>query len=101
MLDKRLFFGGGWQKKMNVSFTMMGRSYDATAQLPGQLELAADARVDDALGAVAERLPSGQQLPASCLVVHNGQHLGTVASHDNQRLADQDELVLIAPVAGG
>ena len=86
---------------MKLRLTMMGRSYDATAKLPAEIEMATDARIDDALEAVAKMLPDRQELPASCLVVHNGKHLGTVASHDNMRLADQDDLVLIAPVAGG
>jgi molybdopterin converting factor small subunit len=86
---------------MKLRLTMMGRSYDATAKLPSEIELATEARVDDALEAVAKMLADGQELPATCLVVHNGKHLGTVASHDNVRLADQDDLVLIAPVAGG
>ena len=86
---------------MKVRFTMMGRSYDAAGQLPDELDLTAEARVEDALEAISSLLPEDQELPTSCLVVHNGKHLGTVASHDNARLAEQDELVLIAPVAGG
>jgi hypothetical protein len=86
---------------MKIRFNMLGRSYDATAQLPDELDVASEARVDDLLETVAKLLPDDQTLPPSCLVVHNGKHLGTVASHDNQRLAEADDLVLIAPVAGG
>lgn len=86
---------------IKIRLTMMGRSYDATGALPDQLELAADAHVDDALSEVSQLLGADQTLPGSCLVVHNGAHLGTVAAHSDQVLADKDELVLIAPVAGG
>jgi len=88
-------------KIMRVRLTMMGRSYDATTQLPDELEVGGEGKIGDALEAVAAVLPDSQELPASCLVVHNGKHVGTVASHDNAPLAERDELVLIAPVAGG
>ncbi len=86
---------------IKLRFTMMGRSYDVANKLPDEIELADDARIDAALQSVAGLLSTGQELPPSCLVVHNGTHLGTVAKYDNVPLADQDDLVLIAPVAGG
>jgi molybdopterin converting factor small subunit len=86
---------------MKLRLTMMGRGYDASTTLPSELELPGEAVVDDALAALTNQLPQDQQLPSSCLVVHNGKHLGTIAAHQNAALADEDELVLIAPVAGG
>ncbi len=86
---------------MKLQLTLMGRSYDASAALPNELELTADARIDDALHAVARLLPEGESLSPSCLVTLNGKHLGNVGRHDNALLREQDELVLIAPVAGG
>ncbi len=86
---------------MKLRFTMMGRSYDASAELPAELELSADARIDDALQAVARLLSQQESLSSSCLLVLNGKHLGTVGRHENAVLADEDEMVLIAPVAGG
>ena len=85
---------------IKIRLTMMGRSYDATAQVPDEIELENGAQVGDALCQVSKLLGDNQELPESCLVVHNGAHLGTVASYQNPALADQDELVLIAPVAG-
>ncbi len=86
---------------MKLRFTMMGRSYDAADKLPDALELAEGACIEDALNAVTMCLSEPQTLPPSCLVVHNGKHLGTVAAYESVALADGDDLVLIAPVAGG
>ncbi len=57
--------------------------------------------VDDALKVIAELIPDGKGLPESCLIAVSGTHLGTVRDHQPQILADGDELVVIAPVAGG
>lgn len=86
---------------MKLRVAMMGRGYDEMVRWPSELEVPADASLKEALHALTDLLPAGQQLSASCLVVHNGTHLGTVSTHENARLADQDELLLIAPVAGG
>jgi len=59
------------------------------------------ATLDDALTAVAGHLPADRPLPPSCLVAVSGTHVGTLGSHPARQLADGDELVLIAPVAGG
>ena len=86
---------------MKLRLTMMGRRYDASAALPAELELDPPARIDDALHAVTQLLREAESLSPSCLIVLNGQHLGSVGRHDNAVLAEHDELVLIAPVAGG
>jgi molybdopterin converting factor small subunit len=86
---------------IKVPVVMTGRSYQLAAELPAELELAEDARLADALAAIEQVLPEGESLPASCLVAVAGFHLGTVARHDNPELKDGQELVLIAPVAGG
>ena len=57
--------------------------------------------MDEALGVLAALMPEGKSLPKSCLVAVSGAHVGTVASHRPRVLRDGDELVLIAPVAGG
>jgi len=86
---------------MNVKFMIMGRSYDSADALPDQLMLADDARIGEALQQVTRLLPAGQGLPDSGLLVVSGKHLGTIASHQDHPLRDGDELVIIAPVAGG
>lgn len=86
---------------MKLKISLIGRGYDAAAGLPEHVELAASASIAQALEAVAALLPEGEKPAGSCLVVHNGQHLGTVDTHREATLRDQDDLVLIAPVAGG
>ena len=86
---------------MKVKIVISGRGYHDAAALPEELTLPDGASVDDALARLDELLPEGVSLPESCLVVVSGDHLGTVASHAQRALADGDELMLVAPVAGG
>lgn len=86
---------------MRVRVVVTGRGYHASADLPSELELPAAATIDDALAALAERLPADAPLADSCLLAVAGKHLGTVAQHPSQELRDGDELVIVAPVAGG
>ena len=86
---------------MQVRLTISGRSYDAAAQIPDQLTLHEGSSLDDALQAIARLMPEGKDLPKSCIVAVSGKHLGTLGSHRPHTLEEGDELVLIAPVAGG
>lgn len=86
---------------MRIRVAVSGRSYDAVAKLPEHLTLPEGASVDDALGAVAGLLPEGKRLPESCLIAVSGAHLGTLGNHRGHVLGEGDELVIIAPVAGG
>ena len=86
---------------MKIRVAVAGRNYDLAAGLPEELSLADGASVDAALEAVAALLPAGSRLSASCLVAVSGAHLGTLASHGCRQLREGDELLLIAPVAGG
>jgi molybdopterin converting factor small subunit len=86
---------------MTITVLVTGRSYHTAARVPDQLELPDGSTVDDALEAVNCHLPGEEKLPASCLVAVSGEHLGTVAGHRPRVLVQRDELVLIAPVAGG
>lgn len=86
---------------MKVRVVFSGRSYDAAAALPDCLDLPDGAPVEDALRQLAGLMPEGKRLPTSCLVAVSGKHLGTLQSHRPHPLRDGDELVLIAPVAGG
>jgi hypothetical protein len=85
---------------MNVRLVYSGRGYDAAASLPGSLSLPDGSTLDDALRAIG-KTAQGFTLQASCLVAVSGIHLGTVAAHRAVRLHDGDEILLIAPVAGG
>lgn len=86
---------------MQVRLFISGRNYTLAEELPDRLTLPEDATLDDALDALAALLPGGKRLPASCLVAISGRHCGTVASHSAEKLRDGDELVVLAPVAGG
>ena len=66
-----------------------------------QLMLPDACSVDEALEAVAKLLPQGKRLPESCLIAVSGAHLGTLQNHRPHPLREGDELVIIAPVAGG
>ena len=85
---------------MMIRITYLGRSYQHAETLPAQIELKAGETVADAVRAVNALMPE-TELPGSCLVTVAGQHLGSVANFTDRPLADGEELVLIAPVAGG
>lgn len=85
---------------VNVRIVVTGRSYHQADGLPDELTLPDGASLDDALNAL--RQAAGESLlPASCLIAVCGQHLGTIADHEAASLKDGDELLLLAPVAGG
>ncbi len=86
---------------MKVRVVISGRSYDTAAKMPEHVTLPEGCQIDEALQTVTELLPSGKGLPGSCLIAVSGTHLGTLDHHRPQVLADGDELVVIAPVAGG
>jgi molybdopterin converting factor small subunit len=86
---------------MRIRLFISGRKYDLAASIPNDLTLAEGATLDDALRGLAGLLPEGRQLPASCVVAVSGKHCGTLATHRPEALRDGDELVVLAPVAGG
>ena len=86
---------------MMIKIVFSGRGYHDASSLPDELTLPDKASVDDALARLDELLPEGARLPESCLVAVSGEHLGTRASHEQRELTDGDELMLVAPVAGG
>ncbi len=86
---------------MEVRVVVSGRNYDTAEAIPRHLTLPEGCSVDEALQAVAEFCRQGPGLPESCLVAVSGTHLGTLRRHKPHVLSDGDELVLIAPVAGG
>lgn len=86
---------------MKVRVVLTGRSYHTAEKLPDELDLPDAASVDDAIESVAGLLGEEDALPPSCLIAVAGDHLGTVANHENRPLREGDEVTLIAPVAGG
>jgi molybdopterin converting factor small subunit len=84
---------------MKIRLVITGRMYHQTRDLPEEWETPAGSRVDDLLARVASHLDG--PLPPSCLVVLGQRHLGNVQQHDNEELADGQELLILAPVAGG
>jgi molybdopterin converting factor small subunit len=86
---------------MKIQIVYTGRSYQIAERLPSELDLSDDATLDDALHAVNKCLSDDDQLPPSCLISISDQHIGSLASYENRSLKNGDELVLIAPVAGG
>ncbi len=86
---------------MRISVVMSGRNYDRAEALPDSLELDDGCDVEEALRRLGELLPRGADLAPTCLVAVCGRHLGTVAACAPCELKDGDELVVIAPVAGG
>jgi len=86
---------------MKINLVISGRSYRTSGDLPTHLELPDGATLADALTALSEKLPADAALPDSCLVAVSGSHVGTLGSHRARELREGDELVLIAPVAGG
>ena len=86
---------------MKIQIVLTGRGYQRGDQLPGQLELAENARLSDAVAAIQAALPNEESLPGSCLVAVAGDHVGTVDQHQDLQLSEGQEVLLIAPVAGG
>ncbi len=86
---------------MNIQVVITGRGYDAAAEVPERVSLPDGCGLDEALRTLATMMPGGKGLPESCLVAVAGNHLGTVGSHGPCVLRDDDELMIIAPVAGG
>jgi len=86
---------------MKLQIVFMGRSYDAAQQLPSQIDVKDGATLDDALACLIALPEAQKSLSGSCLVSVTGRHVGTIAEHVSVDLRDGDELVLIAPIAGG
>jgi molybdopterin converting factor small subunit len=86
---------------MKIQLTISGRNYDVAESIPHELALPEGASVQVALERLAALLPNGYRLPDACLVAVSGQHLGTLRNPRPRVLRDGDELLLLAPVAGG
>jgi molybdopterin converting factor small subunit len=86
---------------MKIKIVLTGRSYHLASQLPDEVTLADGATLQDAIRAIPDSLSDEHALPDTCLVTVSGEHLGTLNHHRERTLQDGEEIVLIAPVAGG
>jgi molybdopterin converting factor small subunit len=86
---------------MKIRVVISGRNYEAAEAVPEELTLPDGSSLDEALRTLSGLIPGGKGLPDSCLVAVSGTHLGTLRTHRPRDLEEGDELVLIAPVAGG
>jgi molybdopterin converting factor small subunit len=82
---------------VKIRIVVAGRGYDAEHRLPPELDLPAGSTIQNAL----ERLGGGVDLPTTCLVIVSGVHVGTLGGFTDQPLKEGDEVLLLAPVAGG
>jgi molybdopterin converting factor small subunit len=85
---------------MKVRVAYSGRSYPEAASLPGELELPPGAT----LAAALSMLCGGARprcLSSACLVAISGKHVGSLSDCQDRELHENDEILLIAPVAGG
>ena len=86
---------------MIVRVTVTGRRYDVANAIPAEFDLPEGTTLELALARLRDALPDDGQLPAACMVAVSGVHLGTLAAHEDRELVDGDEIMLVAPVAGG
>jgi hypothetical protein len=86
---------------VNVRLMVSGRGYQASESLPQSLALPEGCSLDEALQTLASLMPADRRLDGRCLIAVSGTHLGTVRSHRPYVLREGEELVVIAPVAGG
>lgn len=86
---------------MKVRIVLTGRSYHSADALPDELSLPDGATLNDALDNLREACSDIELLPSSCLIAISGQHVGTIADHEATSLKEGDELLFLAPVAGG
>lgn len=84
---------------MRIKLFITGRMYHLADDAPDSLELAEQASLADAVAALQQDLP--QPLPESTLVSVAGRHCGSIGQLSDGPLRDGDELMLVAPVAGG
>jgi|GEM_PF-812132 len=86
---------------LKIRLIISGRGYDAAQHVPAQWNVPESTTLATLIQSVQERMPVGHKLAPSCLVAVSGTHLGTLARHTPRELREGDEVVLIAPVAGG
>ncbi len=86
---------------MKLRIAISGRNYELAAPFPNEIELPEGSTIDDALELLSTNFSEGRSFPPSCLLGVAGKHVGNVGSHPAVALHDNDEIVILAPVAGG
>ena len=84
---------------MRVQLFITGRMYHLADDAPDALELPDDADLAIAIERMQGALP--EPLPESTIISVSGRHAGAIGQFENTPLRDGDELMLVAPVAGG
>ena len=88
---------------MRIYVKLSGRLYDASATAPTFLDLPEGATVGDALSVLRAEDQTGTagRIIDQAVLAVSGDHLGTIGDHTPRVLAENDELLIFAPVAGG
>jgi molybdopterin converting factor small subunit len=86
---------------MRLCVVISGRNYDAAQCVPRELTVPDGCSLDAALETLAGLMPADRPLSGDCLVAVSGTHVGTLRRHRPHVLREGDELLLLAPVAGG
>lgn len=86
---------------MHIRVVYTGRRYQLAEQLPPSLNVPEGTRLSQALAQLQAGLAADEQLSDACLVAVSGQHVGSLSRLADRPLQDGDEIMLIAPVAGG
>jgi molybdopterin converting factor small subunit len=85
---------------MQIQLQFTGRGYPAAHRLPEEIDLEPGADLATALRRISAHL-GDETLSNSCLIAVSGKHVGTLGNYINQTLRDGDEIIVLAPVAGG
>jgi molybdopterin converting factor small subunit len=88
-------------RHVKIRVTLSGRTYQDAAGVPEEWSVEDGAALDGVLSRLATLLADGAGLSGTCLVAVSGKHVGTISRHTALRLRDGDEVMVIAPVAGG
>ena len=86
---------------MRIRLAITGRGYHLAGGIPESIELHADCTLQEAIEHVRQLFPSDNPVVDSCLISVAGKHRGTVGAPSAYQLRDGDELIIVAPVAGG
>ena len=86
---------------MNIRLAITGRSYHLAGSIPQSIELNADCTLQEAIEHVRQLFPSDNPVADSCVISVAGKQRGTVGAPSAHQLRDGDELLIVAPVAGG
>lgn len=84
---------------MQIQLFITGRMYHLADGAPDRIDLPDDATLTQAVAALQQLLP--EPLPDTTLLSVGNRHCGSIGRFDDCDLRDGDELIVVAPVAGG